>query len=95
MDSKPFFWCLLIYPLSLIGMGLTHVKTAQRKAAQHLVPIIEERYRLPPEERPNDLLSWLMEDAVGDERDPLNLTLRVLAVNFAAIHSTSIVSLVP
>ena len=64
----------------------------RKKAARHLVPIIEERYRLPPDERPNDFLSWLMEDAVGEERDPHNLTLRVLGVNFAAIHAISLVS---
>ena len=38
------------------------------------------------------MLSWLMEDAVGEERDPRNLTLRILAINFAAIHTTSVVS---
>ena len=64
----------------------------RKKAARHLVPIIEERYSLPPDERPNDFLSWLMEDAVGEEKDPHNLTLRVLGVNFAATHSTSLVS---
>jgi cytochrome P450 len=82
----------LIHLLRLIGMCLTHVKSSQRKAEQFLVPIIEERYRLPPEERPNDMLSWLMEDAVGEEREPQNLSLRILAVNFAAIHTTSMVS---
>jgi hypothetical protein len=34
-----------------------------------------------------------MEDAIGEERDPRNLTLRILEVNFAAIHTTSMVSL--
>ena len=38
------------------------------------------------------MLSWLIESAVGEEKDPRNLTLRLLKVNFAAIHSTSIVS---
>ena len=38
------------------------------------------------------MLSWLMEDAVGEEKDPRNLTLRLLVVNFAAIHTTSRVS---
>jgi cytochrome P450 len=84
--------CQLIHLLRLIGMCLTHVKSSQRKAEQFLVPIIEERYRLPPEERPNDMLSWLMEDAVGEEREPQNLSLRILAINFAAIHTTSMVS---
>jgi len=82
----------LIHPLSLIGKCLTQVKNSQRKAEQFLVPIIEERYRLSPDERPSDLLSWLMEDAVGEEKEPRNLTLRVLGVNFAAIRTTSRVS---
>ena len=82
----------LTKPPSLIGNCLTHLKTARRKAEQLLVPIIEERYQLPPEERPNDMLTWLMEDAVGEEKDPRNLTLRVLVVNFAAVHTTSRVS---
>ena len=33
-----------------------------------------------------------MEDAIGEEKEPRSLTLRVLAVNFAAIHTTSMVS---
>jgi len=74
----------------LIGKCLPYAKNSQKKAEQFLVPIIEERYRLPPEERPNDLLTWLMEDAIGEEKEPRNITRRILAVNFAAIHTTSI-----
>jgi len=77
---------------SLVGKCLTQVKNFRRKAERLLVPIIEERLRLPPEERPNDILSWLMQEAVGEEKDPRNLTQRILIVNFAAIHSTSMVS---
>lgn len=40
-------------------------------------------------EKPNDLLMWLMEEAKGDEQSDRNLALRVLALNFAAIHTTS------
>lgn len=72
-------------------MCLTHVKDSQKKGERLLTPIIEERYRLPPEERPHDLLSWLMEDAVGEERDPRKLTLRLLLINFASIHNSSAV----
>jgi hypothetical protein len=32
-----------------------------------------------------------MEDAVGEEKEPRNLALRILATNFAAIHTTSTV----
>ena len=92
MKLEAFFQPQLTQPPSLIGNRLTHVKAARRKAEQLLVPVIEERYQLPPEERPNDMLTWLMEDAVGEEKEPHNLTLRVLSVNFAAIHTTSRVS---
>jgi len=33
-----------------------------------------------------------MEDAVGEEKEPHNLTLRILSTNFAAIHTTSMAS---
>jgi len=74
----------------LVGSCLTHVKNSRRKAERLLVPLIEERNRLPPEERPNDMLSWLMEDAVGEEKNPSNLTQRMLGVNWVAIHTTSL-----
>ena len=38
------------------------------------------------------MLSWLMEDAVGEEKNPPNLTQRMLGVNWVAIHTTSLVS---
>jgi cytochrome P450 len=89
MPAAMFMSLLPNFIQPLIGKCLTHVKNAQRKAERLLVPTIEERYRLPPEERPNDFLTWLMEDAVEEERNPSSLTLRILAVNFAAIHTTS------
>ena len=72
-------------------MCRSNVKNSQKNAGQLLIPMIEERYRLPPEERPNDLLSWLMEDVVGEERDPRRLTLRMLLVNFGSIQNSSVV----
>ena len=92
MKLEAPFQLHLIQPPSLIGKCLTPVKAAQMKAEQLLVPIIEERQQLPLEERPNDFLTWLMEDAVGEEKDPRKITLRVLGTNVAAIHTTSRVS---
>lgn len=37
------------------------------------------------------MLQWLMEEAVGEEREPRLLTLRILTVSFAAIHTSSMV----
>lgn len=39
----------------------------------------------------NDMLQWLMDEAVGDEKKPHELTLRILTVSFAAIHTSSMV----
>lgn len=43
---------------------------------------------LPPK---NDLISWLLDDAVSHQRTVRDITLRVLSSNFAAIHTTSMV----
>jgi len=39
----------------------------------------------------NDLLFWLMDDASDIEKSVQNLTLRVLTLNFAALHTSSMV----
>ena|SRR6266566_6012453 len=40
----------------------------------------------------NDMLMWLMSEAKGIERSLDGLARRMLAVNFASIHTTSLVS---
>lgn len=37
----------------------------------------------------NDALSWLLDHAEENEKTVRNLTLRILIINFAAIHTTS------
>jgi hypothetical protein len=44
-------------------------------------------------QRKNDLISWLLEIAVGEQRTTEDLTLRILAINMAAIHTSSMVCL--
>ena len=39
----------------------------------------------------NDMLMWLMEEAKGQEKDVWALVSRILVVNFAAIHTSSMV----
>ncbi len=39
----------------------------------------------------NDLLMWLMSEAKGVERSPEGLARRLLVLNLASIHSTSLV----
>jgi hypothetical protein len=40
----------------------------------------------------NDMLMWLMSEAKGVERSPEGLARRLLAINLAAIHSSSLAS---
>ena len=40
----------------------------------------------------NDMLMWLMSEAKGIERSLEGLARRMLVINFAAIHTTSLVS---
>ncbi|VDB84351.1 unnamed protein product [Peniophora sp. CBMAI 1063] len=69
----------------------------QRKLARKLVgPLIAERLEDLEdrgekwENRPNDLVSWLIEACPPDLRTVPLLTNRLLVVNFAAIHTSSI-----
>ncbi|KAJ6557715.1 cytochrome P450 [Mycena capillaripes] len=69
--------------------------TLMNRMLKFVGPMIEERLRNENEfgseweDKPVDLLSWLLELAEGPERTPPALALRMLAVNMAALHSTS------
>ena len=39
----------------------------------------------------NDMLMWLMDEAQGQEQSVRNLAIRILTVNFTAIHTSSMV----
>jgi len=59
---------------------------------KHLTPLIHARRQdreKEGHEKPLDLLTWLMDEAKGEEGTDRNLTLRVMTVNFAAIHTSS------
>ncbi|KAF8549790.1 cytochrome P450 [Imleria badia] len=82
---------------SLCTRLFTKVPQVITRGMKLLGPIIEERqkylneYKTAWDDKPNDLLSWLMdsEEAEGPELTAERLTSRVLMVNFAAIHTTS------
>ncbi|TDL22831.1 cytochrome P450 [Rickenella mellea] len=79
----------------LVGRLLSPTRSAVRRGLKHLRPIIEERLRKYEEfgpnypDKPNDMLTWLMDEAEGDERHVETLCLRMLAVNMTAIHTSS------
>ncbi|KAJ6516233.1 cytochrome P450 [Mycena sanguinolenta] len=78
-----------------IGPFLSPRKRILRRASKHLTPVVEERFRREKElgdkytDKPNDLITWLMDAAEGDERTVPALVQRVLFVNFAAIRTST------
>ncbi|KAI5993498.1 cytochrome P450 [Pisolithus albus] len=64
-----------------------------KRAMKHLDPLIEGRFRCMKEhgdewsDKPNDFLQWLIDEK--EECTTRQLTLRVLTLSFASIHSTT------
>ncbi|KAJ6592478.1 cytochrome P450 [Mycena capillaripes] len=79
----------------IFGRLLSSRRSSIRQAMKTLGPVIEERLakdaELGPDrvDRPNDFISWLIDDAEGAERTVPAIALRVLATNTAAIHTSS------
>ncbi|KAJ7451385.1 cytochrome P450 [Mycena latifolia] len=70
-------------------------KSSRRHALKFLGPMIDERLenervhgRNWPD-KPNDLITWLLENAEGKDRTTPSLTVRILGANMAAIHTSS------
>lgn len=69
---------------------------AQKRCAEILESEISERlneYDQKGKGSKVDMLNWMIEDAPDDdERSVFNLAMRVITLNFASIHTTSLVS---
>ncbi|OBZ73430.1 Ent-kaurene oxidase [Grifola frondosa] len=79
----------------IAGRLFTNVNASISRGVRHLERMILERYRAMEEfgddwpDKPNDTLQRLMDVAQSEERTVRALVLRILAANFAAIHSSS------
>ncbi|KAH9950883.1 cytochrome P450 [Amylocystis lapponica] len=79
----------------IVGRLLSNERDIQR-AADYLVPLLEERQKnidafghdYP--DKPADALMWLMEDAKMPSKSPREIVLRILILNLAAVHTSSI-----
>ncbi|KAF9486888.1 cytochrome P450 [Pleurotus eryngii] len=89
LSSMPAF----IRPL--IGPLMSPMPSTFKRTEKHLQPLlvqrIEEDETLGKDrpDRPNDLISWLIDAAPENERNPSSYIKRILAVNYAAIHTSS------
>ncbi|KAJ7170740.1 cytochrome P450 [Mycena crocata] len=77
----------------LAGAIFRRVFQHHRRMLQHLSPIIEERQKqrlAGVMTSKNDMLTWLMDTAPANhEYSPESLAMRMLNVNFVALHTTS------
>ncbi|KAJ7333989.1 cytochrome P450 [Mycena albidolilacea] len=79
----------------IVGPLISRKEQNIAKALVFLGPLLEDRLakeaELGPDwpGKPNDLISWLLEIAVGDQRTPTDLALRILGTNMASIHTSS------
>ncbi|KAJ6567199.1 cytochrome P450 [Mycena vulgaris] len=74
----------LINMLPTIGPLLSPRERILHRASKHLTPVVAERFAMEAElgekhaDRPNDLITWLMDSAQGEERTVPALVQRVL-----------------
>ncbi|KAJ7617183.1 cytochrome P450, partial [Roridomyces roridus] len=79
----------------VFGPLISSRKSSLRRQMKFVAPMIEERlaneakYGPNWQERPNDLITWLLDEARGDERSVPRLANRILGGNLAAIHMTT------
>ncbi|KAJ6534180.1 cytochrome P450 [Mycena capillaripes] len=70
-------------------------KSSLHHALKFLGPLLDERLKNENQfgndwpGRPNDMISWLLDLAEGEERTTPALAMRILAINMAAIHTSS------
>ncbi|KAE9395448.1 cytochrome P450 [Gymnopus androsaceus JB14] len=80
----------------IAGRFLTRMPASMKRANKHLAPIIEDRLAKEEEYKtkdwpgkPNDLISWLLDEAKNEQRTVPELVSRVLSIEVAAIHTTN------
>ncbi|KAJ7730228.1 cytochrome P450 [Mycena maculata] len=89
---------LALFPNFLKPLAAPFIVTREKRLRQMLKfvgPIIEERIAKEDElgadypDKPNDVISWLLELAKGPGRIPPPIAARILSINMAAIHTSS------
>ncbi|KAF8494612.1 cytochrome P450 [Russula emetica] len=86
-------------PIKLIlSRMLSNLPSKIQQEVEFIRPIVEERFAKMEEygkdwdDKPNDMLMWLMTEAKGAERSVEGIARRMLVTNFAGIHATSLAS---
>ncbi|KIJ41482.1 hypothetical protein M422DRAFT_780269 [Sphaerobolus stellatus SS14] len=92
-NDKLRHWPDILRPL--VARWVTCVPKRIEEASEYVRPYIEEKQKKIDEygkdypDKEQTLLTWLLDEATGEERTLPRLTNRVLSLNFAAIHTSS------
>ncbi|KIL63125.1 hypothetical protein M378DRAFT_164814 [Amanita muscaria Koide BX008] len=87
--------CFPAWLRPVIAPLLRSIPNGIKRGAQHLEPLIRERFEQQAEhgkdwpERPNDIMSWLIDVTKDRQRNMRDLVNAVLLTNFASIHTTT------
>jgi len=90
---------LTMFPKPLrpvVARVISNLPSQIRKQEEFIRAMVKERFARMEEfgenwdDKPNDMLMWLMSDAKGVERSVEGLARRLLVINFAAIFTTSL-----
>ncbi|KAJ7240650.1 cytochrome P450 [Mycena haematopus] len=79
----------------VVGPLMSPKREADHRIMEFLGPVIGERFAKEEElgtdwpDKPNDLISWLMQDAAPEDKTVLGIAHRVLILNMAAIHTST------
>jgi hypothetical protein len=82
----------------IVARMTSNLPSQFRKQEEFVRAMVEERFERLEEfgehwdDKPNDMLMWLMSEAEGVEKSLKGFARRLLMVNFAAIFTTSLVS---
>ncbi|TFK26822.1 cytochrome P450 [Coprinopsis marcescibilis] len=79
----------------IVGKLVTTFPKTIKKVIRIMKPMLEHRLQMEEEHgkrwdgRPNDMISWLLDHAPPEYRTVEDLATRILVINFAAIHTTT------
>ncbi|PPR01427.1 hypothetical protein CVT24_001901 [Panaeolus cyanescens] len=80
----------------IVSKLVSNIPKQMRRGTRLLRPLIEERLKQRAEhgkdweDKPDDLISWLIDATPASERTVENISLQILVINFGAIHTTGI-----
>lgn len=79
---------------TIVGKLVSTTRTQSKRVEKFIGPTILERIANDEKyggdwDKPNDLITWLLDMAPAENRNVEDITVKLMLINFAAIHTTS------